>query len=132
MTLIDTSVLIDLFNDTATGALGRFEQLLQDGEDFAICGIVLTEVLQGIRSDRQHAAVRAALESYLFLPMERPIFEHAAEICHGLHRRGITIRKPVDCMIAATAMEHNAWLLNNDRDFDPIARYYGLRVGLNL
>ena len=128
MTLVDTSVLIDLFNDTATVALARFEQLLLEGEDFAICGVVLTEVLQGIRSDRQHVSVRAALESYLYLPMDRVVFEQAAEIYRGLRRRGITIRKPVDCMIAATAMEHNAWLLHNDRDFEPIARHFGLKV----
>ncbi|MFO7986872.1 MAG: PIN domain-containing protein, partial [Desulfatiglandaceae bacterium] len=55
-------------------------------------------------------------------------FVRAAELYRSLRKRGVTIRKPIDCMISAVAIEHNIRLLHNDRDFDHIAKHSKLRV----
>jgi predicted nucleic acid-binding protein len=93
-----------------------------------ICGVILTEVLQGIREDEDHAAASAAFDAFLFLPMTRRTFIRAADLYRTLRRRGVTIRNAVDCMIASVAIEHDIPLLHNDRDFDGIATLGNLKV----
>ena len=44
------------------------------------------------------------------------------------HQRGLTIRRSVDCVIAATCLENDAELYHNDRDFDALARVSGLTI----
>jgi predicted nucleic acid-binding protein len=60
--------------------------------------------------------------------MNRQTFLRAAELFRSLRRKGITIRKPIDCMIASVSIEHDIALLHNDRDFDPIETHCGLNV----
>lgn len=99
-----------------------------EGDDICICGVILTEVLQGIREDTDYTKILARFDSFLFLDLNRRTFMEAAQIYRTLRRRGITIRKPVDCMIAAVAIEHDIPLLHNDRDFDPIEKFCDLKV----
>ncbi|MEE8431229.1 MAG: PIN domain-containing protein, partial [Candidatus Desulfatibia sp.] len=90
-------------------------------------GIVLTEVLQGIRKDSEFKKTRDLFNTLLFLPMPYPVFLKAAEIYRGLRRKGITIRKSVDCMIASVAIENDIPLLHNDKDFEAIEEHCGLK-----
>ena len=62
------------------------------------------------------------------LPMPETVFVRAAKIYRTLRRKGITIRKSNDCIIAATALEHHCQLLHNDRDFTPIAEHFPLKI----
>ena len=55
-------------------------------------------------------------------------FIKSAEIFRSLRKQGITIRKPVDCLIAAVSIENNVPLLHNDRDFDHIEAFKGFRT----
>lgn len=126
--LVDTSIWIDFFGGRALSHVAVLERSLRAGDDICLCGLVLTEVLQGIRSDVACRKTRAYFESLVFLPTSYPTFVRAAEIYRALRRRGVTIRRPIDCVIAATAIEHDVLLLHNDRDFDPIEKYAGLRV----
>jgi len=128
MVLVDTTVWVDFFLDRRTPHVERLESLIAQGEDIYICGIVLTEVLQGIRDDREYERTRTRLDSLLFLPMTRNTFINAADIYRTLRRKGVTIRKPVDCMIASVAMEHKLRLLHNDRDFVPMEQHCGLET----
>ena len=128
MTLVDTSVWVDLFAARDTAQVKLLESLIDEGEDLCICGVVLTEVLQGIRDDKEYARTESALSSLLFFPMNRSAFLLAAQIYRTLRSRGITIRNSMDCMIAAVCIEHEASLLHNDRDFDHIADFSDLPV----
>ena len=128
MVLVDTTVWIDFFAAKPTPEVGELERLLNEGEDICTCGIILTEVLQGIREDEDYQRTLSRFDTFLFLPMNRQAFVRAAQLYRSLRRRGITIRKPVDCMIASVAIEHNIPLLHNDRDFDPIETHCGLKV----
>jgi hypothetical protein len=60
--------------------------------------------------------------------MERHTFVNAAELYRTLRKRGITIRKTIDCLIASVAIEHDIPLLHNDDDFDPMEKFCGLKV----
>jgi len=126
--LVDTSVWIDYFSGRSVSHVAALEQSLHAGDDCCVCGLILTEVLQGIRSDVHYRKAKNYFRSLLFLPMGYTTFVRAAEIYRALRRKGVTVRRPVDCMIAATAIEHDVLLLHNDRDFDPIEKYGGLKV----
>ena len=54
--------------------------------------------------------------------------EEAAKIYRVLRVKGITIRKPNDCLIAAYAINNNAYLLQDDRDFTYIAQNSNLKI----
>ncbi len=58
------------------------------------------------------------------LPTPEALFVKAANIYCRLRKHGITIRKTNDCIIAATALDHNCELLHNDKDFSLIAEHY--------
>jgi predicted nucleic acid-binding protein len=128
MVIVDTSVWIDFFRGKDTAEIGVLDQFLTTGEDICICGIILTEVFQGIRKDQDYSRTLSRFDTFLFLDMNRRTFVKAARIYRTLRHRGITISKIVDCMIAAAAIEHRISLLHNDRDFDPIEKYHGLKV----
>ena len=128
MILVDTSVWIDFFAGRDLPHVARLEQLILDNEDLALCGIILTEILQGIGDDATHRRVRHDLGSLIMLPMPDAVFVRAADIYRRLRKQGITIRKTNDCIIAATALEHQCALLHDDKDFEPIARHFPLNV----
>ena len=126
--LVDTSAWIDFFGGRSLPHVARLERSLRAGDDLCVCGLVLTEVLQVIRSDVACRKTRTRFESLVVLPTSYPTFVRAAEIYRALRRKGVTIRRPMDCLITATAIEHDVLLLHNDRDFDPIEKHAGLRV----
>ncbi len=127
MVLVDTTVWIDFFAARSLGHVVALENLIRDREDICTCGIVLTEVLQGIRKDSEFKKTRDLFNNLLFLPMPYPVFLNAAGIYRGLRRKGITIRKSVDCMIASVAIENDIPLLHNDKDFEAIEEHCGLK-----
>ena len=128
MILVDTTVWIDFFSGKPCTHVTALEQLLQTCEDICICGIILAEVLQGIRSDSDHTKTKNYFESLVFLPMTRATFLRSSQIYRTLRKKGITIRTPLDCMIASVAIEHRLPLLHKDRDFDKIAKHTSLEV----
>jgi len=128
MTVVDTSVWIDLFGGRDSSHVTVLESLIEQREDICLCGIILTEVLQGIRDDKEYSETESMLGNLILLPMTREIFLMAANIYRSLRARGITIRNSVDCMIAAVCIENNARLLHNDRDFDLLAAHSELQV----
>ncbi len=128
MILVDTSVWIDFFRGIESPQADRLEQGIRDREDLALCGIVLTETLQGIRDDNQYLLVKAYLRPLILLPMDERIFVLAAEVYRQLRGQGLTIRKTNDCIIAATAIAHGVPLLHNDRDFETLSRHSTLET----
>ena len=128
MILVDTTVWIDFFAGRPRPHVATLEQLLQTGEDICICGIVLAEVFQGIRSDSEYTKTEDYFESLVFLPMIHAKFLRSSQMYRALRKKGLTIRTPLDCMIASVAIEHRVPLLHNDRDFDKIANHTNLEV----
>lgn len=126
--LVDTSVWIDFFAARNTAQVALLESTIDQRVDLCLCGVILTEVLQGIRDDKQYMQTESVLSNLIYLPMDQSTFLLAANIYRTIRSRGITIRNSVDCMIAAVCIEHKADLLHNDRDFDYIADVFGLQV----
>jgi predicted nucleic acid-binding protein len=128
MVLIDTTVWIDFFAGRQLPHVAVLERLIKNREDICICGIILTEVLQGIREKSEFRKTKELFHAMIFLPMPYSVFLGAAEIYRTLRRKGITIRNSVDCMIASVAIENDIMLLHNDRDFTPIEKHLSLKV----
>ena len=126
--LIDTTVWIDFFAGRQLPHVAALERLLIHREDICICGIVLTEVLQGIRQKSEFRKTKELFNTMIFLPMPYSVFLGAAEIYRTLRRKGITIRNSIDCIIASVAIENDIMLLHNDRDFIPIEQHHSLKV----
>ena len=128
MILVDTSVWIDIFSGHNTAHVVMLESLIESREDICLCGFVLTEILQGIRNDKEFKETESVLSDLIFLPMTYETFLLAASIYRTLRVKGATIRNSVDCMIAAVCIENNVRLLHNDRDFDQIAEHFDLHI----
>ena len=128
MILVDTTVWIDFFAARSLPHVVALETLIENRENICICGIILAEVLQGIRQDTEFRKTRDLFNSLIFLPMPYTVFLRSAEIYRKLRKKGITIRKPLDCMIASVAIENDMPLLHNDKDFQPIEKRCGLKV----
>jgi predicted nucleic acid-binding protein len=124
--LVDSTVFIDFFRGRETAQTSRLEQCFQNGDDICYCGFVLLEVLQGIRDEKELVTVKHQFENLIYLEDDRSTFELGATIYRELRRRGITIRNSVDCLIAATVIQHGVNFLENDRDYKFIDEHYPL------
>lgn len=126
--LVDTTVWVDFFGDRPERHVVALQELIEKDDDLCLCGVILAEVLQGVRFDSDYRKANDYLDALIFLPMHQATFLRAAKIYRSLRKKGITIRKPVDCMIASVAIEYDIQLLHNDRDFDQIAKHSKLKI----
>jgi predicted nucleic acid-binding protein len=126
--LVDSSVWIDYFNGAVTPQTGILDRLL-GREPLAIGDLILAEVLEGFDDDREFATARRLLASLTVVEIGGiEIAIAAARNCRALRKRGITVRKTIDTIIATRCIESGYHLLHCDRDFDPFTHYLGLRV----
>lgn len=130
MILVDSSAWIGLFRGDSNPQTKLMLSILQGGdEELAIADIILLEVLQGFRSEKQ---AQTALQSIEGLPCftlgGKPLAVLAASNYRRLRQKGITVRSTIDCLIATFCVENEFPLLHNDRDFDPFERHLGLRM----
>jgi len=124
--LVDTSVWIDYFNGEVSRETDMLDAALADG-DVAIGDMIFLEILQGFRSDKDYNRARktlAALDQY-------EMFGHAmvmkcADNYRALRKKGITIRKTADVIIATFSIENQLPLLFSDRDFIPFVEHLNL------
>jgi predicted nucleic acid-binding protein len=125
---IDSSVWIDYFNGDITRQTDKLDRLLGQ-EPLAIGDLILVEVLQGFDNNREFAAARKMLTSLTVIEIGGiEIAIAAARNYRTLRKLGITVRKTIDTVIASRCIESGYDLLHSDRDFEPFARYLGLRV----
>jgi predicted nucleic acid-binding protein len=127
--VVDTSVWIDFFRDTGTWQIEHLAQLIADDEPVALTDIVLTEILQGLPTDREARRVERRLLAFDVLRLEGlDDFRRAASLYRQARATGITIRRTLDCLIASVCVRDDAPLLHADADFDHLATCTGLRV----
>jgi predicted nucleic acid-binding protein len=129
MILVDSTVWIDFFKGADSIFRRKLHQLIEEEEGVCLTAINLTEILQGIRSDTEFERTRRYLLLFPFFNTRHlETYIHAAKIHRTCQRSGNTVRKTVDCLIAAIAIENNLTLLHNDRDFDKLAACTKLKV----
>lgn len=128
MTLVDTSVWVDRMRDRDTPQVAALETLLARGEVFCTCGLVVTEVLQGITNQKAYLQTKADFESLDWFDLNRSTFQLGVAIYRELRRHGLTVRGTIDCLIAAVVVENKLRLLATDRDYVNIDKHYPLRL----
>lgn len=129
MIVVDTTVWIDFLEARGSPFDDHLTELIRRGEALALTDLIYCEVLQGIQTETNFLRVRSILQCYpIFRMRGLDTFEHAARIYRDCRRRGFTIRKTVDCLIAATCVEAGAELYHNDRDFEAIAQVRDLKI----
>lgn len=128
MIVVDSSVWIDFFNGVSTPEVERLDGLL-GVTPLAIGDLILVEVMQGFRNERDVATARQLFRSLALLPMLGGSNAwKAAENYRQLRRKGVTVRKTIDGIIATACIEANLPLLFSDRDFQPYVEHLGLEV----
>lgn len=128
MVIVDTSVWVDYFNGLENPHTNWLDARL-DQERLGLTTIILTEVLQGIRDEKTAALVVAELRQFaIFEGLSQPLAVQAASNYRLLRKRGKTVRKTIDVLIATFCIEQQHSLLHRDRDFDPFEELLGLSV----
>jgi len=128
MILVDSSVWVDYFNGRKTlqtdwldSALGNTPVIMGD--------LILTEVLQGFQNPKDYLIARGLLLGLPFMPMVgRVIALQSAENYRSLRRKGVTVRKTIDILIGTFCIHYQIPLLHEDRDFEPMVQFLGLKT----
>ncbi len=126
MILVDTSVWIDFFSHSPGPGGAELRRMIEDVEPFALAGVVVSEILQGLRRDVQ------SIERFLSLwdllePRGFSTYREASAISRLARSRGISLTT-IDTLIAAIALEHHATLFSLDKDFSRVARLTPLHL----
>ena len=129
MIVVDTTVWIDFLEARRTSFDLHLMELIERGESLALTDVIYCEVLQGILDEAKFRRTRNILRAYpIFRVRGLRTFEHAASIYRACRKKGLTVRKTADCIIAATCLEAGVELYHNDRDFEAIAKVRDLRT----
>lgn len=125
--LVDTSVLIDYFNGTASREADRLDQLLDRGPAPATAPLIVQEFLQGLRAPDVSLAT-GALDHFTRLePPSYAVHEAAATLARRFRASGRT-SSTVDTLIVQMAMHHSLPLLTRDRLQADLARFARVRL----
>jgi predicted nucleic acid-binding protein len=129
--LVDTSVLSFAYRRTDRGGRSpfatQFATLVEKGSPIVVPGIVLQEILSGVREEVQFNRLRAAVEVFPIALASRGDHLTAAKVRNLLSRRGVTAAS-VDVLIAAMAIRRNADLFTLDGDLESFAEFLPLRL----
>ena len=126
MILVDTSVWIDFFSRSPGRGGVELSRMIEEAEPFALAGIIVTEILQGLRRNADR------IERYLSLwdvlePVGFSTYREAAAIARHARSKGVSL-STIDCLITAIAIEHRAILFSLDKDFLQISRFTPLQL----
>lgn len=126
MILVDTSVWIDFFSASPGHAGDELRRMIDEAEPFALTGLIVAEILQGLRRDG-HRVERFLSLWEMLEPRGFPTYREASAISRSARSKGISLTT-IDTLIAAIALEHDASLFTLDKDFSRIARMTQLHL----
>jgi len=127
--LVDTSVWVDFFSLSPSRAGTELRRMIAEAEPFALSGLIVSEILQGLRRDVDEIE-RHLSQWDMIEPLGFSTYREAAAIFRIGRARGFSLTT-VDTLIAAIALDHHAILFTVDRDFSRIARITRLRLHAN-
>ena len=130
MIVVDSSVWIANLRAADTEALRKLRAIVDDDDEQILVGdLILMEVLQGARDEATAVRIEQNLRTYQVATMcDVTLAVKAARNYRSLRERGITVRKTIDMIIGTFCISGGHGLLHDDRDFDPMAAFLGLRV----
>ena len=117
MILADTSIWIDYFNGTESIETDRLDSALKDGT-VAMGDLIFLEILQGFRDDKEFSKAKktlVTLDQYELFGIH--MVERCADNYRFLRKKGLTIRKTIDLIIATFCIENKIQLLFSDKDY---------------
>ena len=126
MTLLDTSAWVEFLRNTGSPICELVHELLAG--EIAICAPVRMEILAGARDDAELIRLLRLLARATTIPMRATDYDDAAALYRRCRRQGETVRKLIDCLIAAVAIRADIPILHNDADFDVLARHTELQI----
>ena len=128
MLIVDSTVWIAYFNGLENPETDYLHTMV-DKMPILIGDLILTEVLQGFRVDSDFEKARRTLGKYIQVEMVSPALAlQSARNYRLLRRKGITVRKTIDGLIATYCIENEHDLLHSDSDFDGYEKHLGLKV----
>lgn len=132
MVLVDTSVLIDYLKgaDNNNAAARKFQFVLDNGIPFGINSFIYQELLQGVKTEKDFQKLKQYLDTQTFYNLKdaRESFAQAARLYFSCRKKGITMSSTIDCLIVQTVLEHDLYLLHNDKDFERIRKAVNFKV----
>ena len=130
--VVDSSVWVNFFNRRPSSQSDEVKSILISSANkspFIILPVIMQEVLQGIEDARLYTIVKENLFGLEFIDFDNyDLAVKSAELFRYLRKKGVTIRKPNDCLIAAICIENNFSILHNDKDFNNIAKHTSLKI----
>ena len=127
--LVDTSVWIDALNGKQSWQTKLLDQLISEDAPVVLCPVIVQEILQGIKEDKDFHLVKDTLSGFEMLSIDpREAAIGAAFLYRNVRKQGVTIRKSNDCLIAFYSILCKTVLLHNDADFQRIAQCAPLKI----
>lgn len=129
MILVDTSVWISFFNKEDSRVAKRLKELLEVEEDLCLADLILVEILQGLKDDALFEEIKNYLLTFPILRARNlDTFIHAAEIYRLCKKKARPVKKTINTIIAAVALENRVELFHQDKDFEQIASCTNLKI----
>jgi predicted nucleic acid-binding protein len=127
--VVDTTVWIDFLNGRDEAHVDQLARMIDTDVGIALTDVTLTEVLQGVRDEGQVSLVDERLCAFDVLRLDSlDDFRRAAQLYRTARRRGVTIRRTVDCLIASVCIREGVPIMHNDGDFDRLAEHCALTI----
>jgi len=126
--LVDSSVWIDYFNGIPAWQTDLLDTYLSN-VPVVIGDLILTEVLQGFRSNTDYETAKEFLSALPFRQIGGyNVAVQSAQNYRFLRRTGVSVRKTIDIIIATFCIMEGLILLHDDRDFDPMVSHFSLKT----
>jgi len=127
--IFDTSIWVDFLHNKNTKEVNLLSNYIESNYPVILTPTIIQEVLQGIRDDAQFQQLKHIFAFFTILqisPLSAAI--GAAELNRSLRKKGLTIRKSNDCLIAFHAIEYSIPLVHSDNDFEIIGKHSKLKT----
>jgi predicted nucleic acid-binding protein len=117
--LVDTSVWIEFFrkHEPYHGIVTR----LMDDELVCCSGLILAELMQGAKSEKELAVLGDFLQVFTFIPETPELWAAAGRLAFQLRRKGVTVSLS-DCYIAVAAASARVQVATLDNHFEALCK----------
>lgn len=128
MLVVDTTVWVDYFNGQVNPETDYLDRAISE-EVILVGDLILAETLQGFREEKDFMLAQAALSKFEQTGMVNlQLAQQSAQNYRALRKKGVTVRKTIDYLVATFCIADNHTLLHRDSDFGGFEKHLGLKV----
>jgi predicted nucleic acid-binding protein len=128
MIIVDSSIWISFFKNHPIGGAENLSQALERGDDIAIIPLILAEVLSGFKQDHDYKEALKVMSRVPVIPLNIESYVEATQMYRRLRKKGVTVRRIIDCIIAQACIETQSPLMTLDKDFKKISTHTELEL----